>query len=442
MRHGERTTDPSHEPLRLADGVDPTSLDLDAEAGFLLSRIDGQTSWPALRQIAGLPPDRVDRYVERWMRQGILIDPEPRAREAPPGATPAASPEAAAPTELSPDREALLDPALELPVELQRRVLRLEELLQAPYHEILGVSTDADRRVLKRAYFRLAKDLHPDRYFRRDIGSYAARLDRVYKRIVEAYELLSDPTARAEIERSLAAAAGQAPAARAPDSRSETRPTPQAIPESPTAPPARRRVPLRPRLHGFSLHNRVMRERRAKAKRFFEGGMAAFAKEQWIEAAGSVRLAVAFDPWNEAYRERFAEVQRKAGEILAERAIKEAEAALDLRDYPAALRAFEDALQYRSHDADLLQRAAHIALLTGHDLHQAKEWAQAAVEIEPERGAYHRVLGQIFKAAGLEANARREFETALRLDPGDDETRAELSSGGRLRAPRWLGGKG
>jgi len=427
------------EPLRLVEGVDPAALDLDPEAGFLLSRIDGHTSWPMLRQIAGLPADRVDRYVERWMRQGILVDSDPEApKGSPPPASPAPTPE---PAELSPEREQLLDATLQLPVELQRKVMLLEDLLRAPYHQILGVPPDADRRSLKRAYFQLAKDLHPDRYFRREIGSYAERLDRVYKRIVEAYELLSDPTARAEIERSLAAAAGQAPPATGPSPLRETPPVAAADAMKASAPPPRRRVPLRPRLHGFSLHNRVMRERRAKAKRFFEGGMAAFAKEQWIEAAGSVRLAVAFDPWNEAYRDRFADVQRKAHEVLAERAVREAEAALDLRDYNAALRAFEEALHHRSHDAALLQRAAHISLMTDQDLHQAKEWAQAAVEIEPENGAYHRVLGQIFKAAGLEANARRELETALRLDPGDEETKAELSSGGRLRTPRWLGGK-
>jgi Flp pilus assembly protein TadD len=41
---------------------------------------------------------------------------------------------------------------------------------------------------------------------------------------------------------------------------------------------------------------------------------------------------------------------------------------------------------------------------------------------------YRRTLGQIFKAAGLKSNARRELETALKLDPKDAEARAELKS--------------
>ncbi len=447
MQHGEHQKDAQQQPLRLVAGIDPTSLDLDPEAGFLLSRIDGHTSWALLRQIAGLPPERVDRYVERWMRQGIVLDPDKASPAAPgaeaqgpPGAGDAARPAGdASDRELSPEQARWIDSSLELPVELQKQVLFLEDLLEAPYHEVLGVAADADRRTLKRAYFRLAKDLHPDRYFRRQIGGYAERLDRVYKKIVEAYELLSDPTARAEIERSLAAAAGQPPASPRPAPTGSGVPAEEA--PGPQAPP-RRRVPLRPRLHGFSLHNRVIRERRAKAKRLFEGGMASFAKEQWIEAAGAVRLAIAFDPWNAAYKERFANVQRKAHEVLAERFLKEAENALELRDYKAASGAYEEALHYRSHDPALLYRAAQVAWRVGSDLHQAKEWAQAAVDIEPENAAYHRLLGQIFKAAGLGANARREFEAALRLDPDDEEARRELAAfAGRFGALRWLGGK-
>ncbi len=338
----------------------------------------------------------------------------------------------------------LLDPSLEIAVELQGRLLLLEQRLDAPYHEVLGVDADADRRALKKAFFGLSRDYHPDRYFRRNIGSYEARIDRVYKKIVEAYELLSDPTARSEIERSLAAAAGVAPPT-SPGPASETPPAGEAPPESvPAGAKPRRRVPLRPRSHGFALHNRVQRERKAKAKRLFEAGMAAFAREEWIDAAGSVRLAIAFDPWNEAFKDRFVDVQRKAHEVLSQRHLKEAENAVDMRDYAAAAGAYEEAIHYRAHDPQLLFKAAEVLCATGGDLHRAKEWAQSAVEIEPENSDYHRLLGQVFRAAGLDANAKREFETALHINAENELAKSELKAlgrGGRFRAPRWLGGK-
>ncbi len=344
-----------------------------------------------------------------------------------------------------------IDPSLDLAVELQGRLLLLERRLDAPYHEVLGGAADAERPALKKAFFRLSRDFHPDRYFRRNLGPYEVRVDRVYKKIVEAYELLSDPTARSEIERSLAAAAGSTPPA--PDAAPPVGPPPTQAPVDPTTddsksaapePPKRRRVPLRPRSHGFSMHHRVQRERKAKAKRLFEAGMAAFAREEWIDAAGSVRLAIAFDPWNEAFKDRFVDVQRKAHEVLSQRYLKEAENAVDVRDFAAAAKAYEEAIHYRAHDPRLLFQAAEVLCATGGDLHRAKEWAQSAVEIEPENADYHRLLGQVFRAAGLDANARREVEAALELDPTNELAKSELKAlggGGRFRAPRWLGGK-
>lgn len=338
----------------------------------------------------------------------------------------------------------LLDPGLEIPVDIQQRVLLLEGRLDAPYHEVLGVPEDAERSHLKKAYFKLSKDFHPDRYFRRNLGHFEARIDRVYKKIVEAYELLSDPTARAEIERSLAAAAGQAPSPPPkPDSRErgDAKARPDAV--DPTALPKKRRVPLRPRSHGFSIQQRALKQRKAKAKRLFEAGMAAFAAERFVEASGSVRLAIAFDPWNQAFKDSFVDVQRKAHAVMAERHLKEAESALEMRDHVAAMKAFEELLHFRSHDPKTLTRAAQFALQAGSDLRQAKEWAQAAVDIDPDVAEYRLLLGQVFHAAGFEANARREFEMAIKLNPADEVAQEELRAmrGGRFSATRWFGGK-
>jgi curved DNA-binding protein CbpA len=421
----ERKTPATKERVpRLGPGVDPSALRLTPAEGYLLSRVDGHTSWTVLRQIGGVPPEEVDRCLERWLDLGVVVLEGADTQQERP------SESAAAPRSSAAAREVVAlpvpDASLQLPLEVQKRVLDLAGRLDAPYHELLGVARDADRKTLKRAYFSLSKELHPDRYFRRDLGPFQSQLERVFKKIVEAYELLSDPMARAEIERSLAAATPP----RAEAAASAAAPA--------AAPPAR--GPRRP--VSFSVAGRVIKERKQRAKRLFEAGMAAFADGRWVEAAGSVRLAIAFDPWNAIYKEEFAGVQRRAQEERALQLVKEAESALELRDYPAALRAFEEALHYRPGDASLLQRAAKLALHTGGDLRQAKEWATEAVELEPRDAANHRLLGQIYKAAGLEANARRELEAALHLDPKDEEARADLRGlGGGKGALRWLGGR-
>jgi curved DNA-binding protein CbpA len=389
---------------RLATGYDPTSLSLSPEEGFVLSRIDGSTPWSLLREISGLPPERVDRCLERWLGEGVLeMD----------GARPAAriEPERAAPEASRSEED--LDPGLELDLDVQRRVLEFESRLDESYHEILGVEPSAEPREIKRAYFRLSREFHPDRYFRREIGPFARRLERIFRKLLEAHEMLSDPMARAEMEKSLAQGAAR-----------ELQPARSAEPR--VAPEEAQR-----RLKQISAQAKVVMARRLKAKHYFETGMAAFRAARWLEAAASVRLAIAFDPANGAYRESFGEVQQRAHEERAKQLVREGEAALEVRDYARAFHAFEDAVHFRPHDAELYSRAARIAWLSGDDLRKAKDLARTACELEPDRAAYRRTLGQIYDAAGLEANARRELKRALELDPSDDEARSAWASLGR-----------
>jgi curved DNA-binding protein CbpA len=390
--------------IRIASDCDPGSLSLSPAEGFLLSRIDGRTSLGVLRRIGALAPVEIDRCVERWLKAGVLELVRPgvpeATRAAPPAVAPPEKPRPAAASGLP-----AVDPSLELEEEVQHEVLAFAARLRRPYHEILGVPRDADSRAIKKAYFALSKRLHPDRYFRRRLGAFAPLIETCFKKLVEAYELLSDPQTRAEVQ-ARPAAADATPSAR----RSSL--------------DARRR--LRERVGALAGAKRANEERRRKAKGFFEAGMASFAKERWLEAAGSVRLAIAFDPENEAYREQFSDVQRKAHEERARALVKQAEAALELRDFPQAANLFEEAVHYRPADPELSIRAAKIAWQALGELRRAKELAAHAVELAPENGGYHRLLGLVYKDAGLGANAKRELETALRIDPRDAEAKAAL----------------
>lgn len=64
------------------------------------------------------------------------------------------------------------------------------------YYAALGVPKDASSEEIRGAYRRLAKQWHPDRNSRADAGDQ-------FRRIQEAYEVLSDPVLRAEYDRSL-----------------------------------------------------------------------------------------------------------------------------------------------------------------------------------------------------------------------------------------------
>ncbi|HLY50336.1 MAG TPA: molecular chaperone DnaJ [Solirubrobacteraceae bacterium] len=63
------------------------------------------------------------------------------------------------------------------------------------YYDVLGVSRDADDAAIKKAFRRLARELHPD------VNSHDPQAEEKFKEAAEAYEVLSDPERRATYDR-------------------------------------------------------------------------------------------------------------------------------------------------------------------------------------------------------------------------------------------------
>src|SRR5579859_2248243 len=63
------------------------------------------------------------------------------------------------------------------------------------YYEVLGVPRGADEAAIKKAFRRLARELHPD------VNSHDPDAEEKFKEAAEAYEVLSDPERRATYDR-------------------------------------------------------------------------------------------------------------------------------------------------------------------------------------------------------------------------------------------------
>ena len=95
-------------------------------------------------------------------------------------------------------------PGVELTLEQLQRIELFFHTLQARNaFQVLEVDPKADEKTIKKAYFKLSKEFHPDRFFGKSIGEYKARLTTLFQAIKSAFELLSDRERREAYEEAL-----------------------------------------------------------------------------------------------------------------------------------------------------------------------------------------------------------------------------------------------
>ena len=220
---------------RPSPGCDIKSLPLQPTEAFLLSRIDAAVTERELALITGLAPEVVGAALDRLLELGAIHFGGGGPGQAPSGerrfagaAHPGPPPDrqAATPPPISPREPpqpfgrsvadsssssprlydpSELDEAVDIDVEKRRRILdtfyRLDEL---SYYELLGVAEQADKKQIKSAYYALAPEFHPDKFFRKQLGSYKQKIEAVFARATLAHDVLTSKQRRAEYDEYLA----------------------------------------------------------------------------------------------------------------------------------------------------------------------------------------------------------------------------------------------
>src|SRR5690348_7087621 len=222
-------------------GVNVRTLPLLPEQAFVLSRVDGQSDEAAIARATGIPAPQVFLHLQRLEELGAVRRPASIAPpkygkaaaqpsdvkatpKAPgpvpalarpthaPGATttaPAPAPETdkvvTTPAPTGP-RHPEIDETLSLSVELQARILDLSERLgDLDHFQVLGVPHGSDRTAIKRAYFAMIGTFHPDSYFGKKLGGFTRRMEKIFQRLTEAHDVLSNARTREEYEAYLGA---------------------------------------------------------------------------------------------------------------------------------------------------------------------------------------------------------------------------------------------
>jgi hypothetical protein len=222
--------------LRVRPGFDPLAAKVGPDEYFLLSRIDGKLTMRQVLLAIGLPIDRGIAIIHRLRAIGAVLLPGETAASAPISQPPtpprAASPQLRPPPPMPDVPTQRLPPSVlnanldaptmrrepdptgpdldlsnpteaelkalaeecELSDDERRRILAMQRLLaKRDPHALLGVTPGTDLKVVKRTYFKLSKDIHPDRFYGKRLGSFAERLAIVFEAVSRAYARLTSP---------------------------------------------------------------------------------------------------------------------------------------------------------------------------------------------------------------------------------------------------------
>jgi DnaJ-domain-containing protein 1 len=216
---------------RLNAFLDFKQANLTPVEGFILSRVDGRASFEEICRISSLPREQT-LAILRKLRAAKLILAEGDSPAPDPGKT--ARPKVAAGARRGGDRHpepllvtnemlreaqekaegprkeekgpgsllerlddgspvapADLIEAPDLPRETKERLVRLHRRIkQMDPYVLLGVTPASDASTIKRAFGAASKELHPDRYYGKNLGGFKEMLATIFSRVTEAMQIV------------------------------------------------------------------------------------------------------------------------------------------------------------------------------------------------------------------------------------------------------------
>jgi tetratricopeptide repeat protein len=309
------------------------------------------------------------------------------------------------PTDSDRTQQDALSEAVDLPEDRKREILAREALLGRDDWTVLGLKPGASAEAVKLAYFEASRVFHPDRYYGKNLGSFAGRLDRIFQRLSEAHESLI-----ASIRRSPPAPASSASSG---PRRGATGGTPAA---DPRAEERRARLARHPYLARGGRASALVEEAQRTLHTAPEKALRMLDKAKALGGAVAKQRASGLEH----------EAKQQLASQRAEEEMRSGAAAAQGGDVAGAAQSYGRAATLDPARADASYEAARWAMKAGRPLAEARAHAQHAVSLRGDHLPSHLLLAEICIRMGMGSVARRHLDAVLKLDPRNAEAKALL----------------
>lgn len=297
---------------------------------------------------------------------------------------------------------------VDLDVSIRREILFAEsQALHGTLYDVLGLQWGAGADAAKAAYVSLVKIFHPDRYPGKRLGSYRGRLERVFRKLTEAKDVLCDEARRRAYQE------------RAAPPEEKAKAQLRRVEDEKRADERRARLARSNPLVGQSM------QRAQRVSELLARGKQALGEGRFAAAANDFFTILGMDPNHAEARQLGNEARAKSNSAKANEAIEKAvKSALGGRR-DVAVEALRAAVEAEPTNPKTLLRASRVGMdAMAYDA--ARQFAEAAVRVAPRSGGAFEALGVALEAEGRKDEARKALERALELDPQLETARERL----------------
>lgn len=440
--------------VQIVEGVDVRSFNLSAEEGYLLSRIDGHSSCEDLIHLTGLQQTLVVTTLKKLIDFGVVSDAQKRPASPPSAAAKGAETSVLkqddgsaqggiAPAKGSADSQygdfvfsdADLRDDVDISPDQQKNILFYEAKIEQWNHfELLNLGPAAGAGEVRKAYFLASKKFHPDAYFRKELGPFTKKIEKIFKAMKVAYDVLSNDKTRDAYVKTAQWTKPQDPKREAPMSPSASSVQTGSAPQAEIDPAVQLRAALlaaeesAKRAERERLRKKVVKERRLrrnpmvrrlqKASELHQLGVEAMAAERWQEAANHLALAITYDPQKKVYHRSYSEAAGMANYMRAQNLVRTMEGLVDTEDDEAIVPMLEELRHIAEDNAEIMAQAAQVLLKAG-AVRRAFEAAQLAVSRQENYLPGLRVLADASERAEKWHSAVRALSHLCELKPDD-----------------------